>query len=260
MPRPGRRFVSRIYPWVRLAALLLIFYPSGWVAAQEADPLVADLSEHLVAITTGFSGANVLLFGAIEGDGDVIVVVRGPTRPETVRRKERIAGIWVNRAQAQISDAPVFYRVSATKPLDQVAPLALLDRHQIGADHLVLHIRRHDESASEDDYRAALLRLKQRAGLYGDGAGSVSVLGGRLFRAEMSFPANVPTGTYMVEVYLVRDGQVISAQTTPLIVSKIGVGAEVFDFANKQAALYGLVAIALAAGAGWLAAVAFRRG
>ena len=75
----------------------------------------------------------------------------------------------------------------------------------------------------------------------------------------MEFPANVPTGTYKVEVYLLRDGRVVSAQTTPLIVGKIGLEADIFDFAHNYAALYGVIAILVALVAGWLAHVAFRR-
>lgn len=242
--------------------------------ARAGVPLVADLSNHLLAITTGFAGASVLLFGAIEdkadgdkagdagGDGDrgdVVVVVRGPAQPEVIRRKERFMGIWVNRAQAVVSDAPVYYRVAATRPLDEIAAPAVLDRQQIGLDHLSLTVRRKDSTADDQDYRAALLRLKTGARLYDAVPGKVAVMAGRLFRTEMEFPANVPTGTYQVEVYLFQGGRVVSAQTTPLVVGKIGIGAEVFDFANQQAALYGVMAVVLAVAAGWLAAVAFRK-
>ena len=220
---------------------------------------MADLSNHLVAITTGFAGASVLLFGAVEGDGDVVVVVRGPSHAEVVRRKERILGIWINRASGVVSDAPAYYRVAATRPLEEIAPAAVLDRHQIGLDHLDLHVKRSDKAVGDPDYKAALLRLNLRSQLYSDKLGLVNFIGGRLFRADMEFPANVPTGTYTVEVYLMVNGEVVSAQTTPLIISKIGVGAEVFDFAKRQAPLYGLTAILLAASAGWLAAVAFKR-
>ncbi|HVI53252.1 MAG TPA: TIGR02186 family protein [Candidatus Sulfotelmatobacter sp.] len=222
-------------------------------------PLVADLSNHLLAITTGFAGASVLLFGAVEDDGDVVVVVRGPAEPEVIRRKERFLGIWINKAQAVVNDAPVYYRVASTKPLDEIAAAAVLDRQQIGLDHLKLTVRRKDKAVEDQDYRAALLRLKAKAGLYGAETGQVAVMAGRLFRTEMDFPANVPTGTYQVEVYLFKSGEVVTAQTTPLIVGKIGIGAEVFDFANRQAALYGLMAVILAVAAGWLAAVAFRK-
>jgi uncharacterized protein (TIGR02186 family) len=236
----------------------------GWAAAegvhaQSEDPLIADLSNHLVAITTGFAGANVLLFGAVEGQGDIVVVVRGPAEPEVVRRKERVLGVWMNRGQAVVEDAPVYYRIATSRPLAQVALPAELDRHQIGVERLGLHVRTKDPSATPDEYRDALLRLKQAAHLYGVEPGLVSFIGGRLFRTEMYFPANVPTGTYTVEVYLLRGGDVVSAQTTPLIVSKIGIGAEIFDFANRQAPVYGVFAIVLAAVAGWLGAAVFRR-
>ena len=76
----------------------------------------------------------------------------------------------------------------------------------------------------------------------------------------MRFPANVPTGQYTVSAYLFRDGDIITAQTTPLIVSKIGFGAAVFDFATRQPVVYGILAIIVAVTAGWLASAVFRSG
>ncbi|HIJ38687.1 MAG TPA: TIGR02186 family protein [Rhodospirillaceae bacterium] len=243
---------------VRLLLLLALFCPLT-ARAQGDPPLIVDLSNHLVAITTGFTGATVLLFGAVESEGDLVVVVRGPVQAEMVRRKEPVLGIWINRGKAILAEVPAYYQVAASRPLDEIAGPAVLDRHQIGLDHLAFLVRRKDRKQEDTDYRQALLRLKVAAGLYGAAVEPVSFVGRHLFRTEMTFPANVPTGTYSVEVYLMRRGEVVSAQTTPLIVSKIGVGAEVFDFANHQAALYGLSAVLLAVAAGWLGAVAFRR-
>ncbi|MBI3445182.1 MAG: TIGR02186 family protein [Magnetospirillum sp.] len=242
-----------------LLALLLAGDP-----ARAVEPLVADLSKHLVAITTGFAGTDVLLFGAIEemdGDkaGDVVVVVRGPNKAETLRRKDRTAGIWINSGNAKVDNAPSFYQVASTRPLEEVAPTAILDRHQIGLDHLDLDIRVKDQGSDLGEYRKALFRLNQTKGLYGDKVLEIGMLSQRLFRTDVHFPANVPVGIYMVEVYLMSAGQVISAQTTPLVVSKIGIGADVFDFAHHQAAAYGILAILLAAAAGWLAAIAFKK-
>lgn len=245
-----------------MARLMRLLGLAAWLAAVPAaaqSPLVADLSRHLVAITTGFAGTDVLLFGAVDGPGDVVVVVRGPARDEVVRRKERTAGIWMNRGETVIANAPAFYRIAASRPLPEIAPRAVLERHQFGVEHLALDVRA-GEGESALAHRAALIRLKQRRGLYGDEVLPVVFLGNQLFRAEMHFPANVPVGTYTVEVFLLRDGEVVSAQTTPLIISKIGVGAELYDFAHQNAPLYGIMAIILATGAGWLAATAFRKG
>jgi len=246
---------------VLLGIAALLFLAPGWASARyTGDPLVVDLSSHVVAITSGFTGTNLLLFGAVEGEGDVVVVIRGPGQTELIRRRGRLLGLWINRYSATIGGAPAFYQLASTRPLNQIARPAMLDRHALGIDHLSFQIRRKDDWMSDEDYRQAFLRLKQRHGLYGDQSGTISLLGGRLFRTEMTFPANVPTGIYTAEVYLVRDGEIVSAQTTPLIISKTGVGAGIFDIAIHHSALYGLGAVALAMLAGWLAALAFRRG
>ncbi|OJX81770.1 TIGR02186 family protein [Magnetospirillum sp. 64-120] len=242
-----------------LVVLFLALASMATAPARAADPLVADLSKHLVAITTGFAGTDVLLFGAVDGEGEVVVVVRGPSKAEIIRRKDRQAGIWINSGNAQVEAAPSFYRVASTRPLTEIAPTAVLDRHQIGLDHLDLSIDTSDSGADQATYRDALMRLKQKKGLYGEKVEQIGFMSHRLFRTELHFPANVPVGTYLVEVYLMQDGDVVSAQTTPLVISKIGIGADVFDFAHQQAAAYGLIAIALAAAAGWLAAVAFKK-
>lgn len=242
---------------IRVLAFLAVLLAGPPAAAQ--TPLVADLSKHLVAITTGFTGTDVLLFGAVDGPGDVVIVVRGPPRPEKVRRKERVAGIWMNRSSVTFTDAPSFYRLAATKPPEVLLPPALLEHHQIGFEYLDLAVAA-DPGEDPDEFRKALLRLKQRRSLYGDKVAPISFLGNRLFRTEMYFPANVPVGTYSVEIYLVRDGEVVSAQITPLTISKIGVGAEVYDFAHQRAPLYGIIAVILAMSAGWLAATAFKKG
>ncbi len=233
----------------------------GARAQQPVQPLVADLSKHLVAITTAFDGTDVLLFGATDGPGDVVLVVRGPPKRKVVRKKDRIAGlIWANRDSVTFRNVPAFYRVFANRPLEQIAPRSVLARHQIGTENLAFE--KIDQSVAESfvpGFRAALVRLKQRQNLYGKGTEPVRQLANRLFRAELHFPANVPTGSYSVEVYLIRNGDVVSAEITPLVISKIGLGAEIFDYAHQQAPLYGLGAIVVAIVTGWLAAVLLRR-
>ena len=228
-------------------------------APAAAESLVADLSDHLVRITTGFTGSDVLLFGAIEGEGDVIVVVRGPASRAVVRQKERVAGVWINQSGVEFSDIPAFYAVAASRPLGEFLPHPVAARHQIGVNNLRLKVDRPAAAGDDGAYRAALLRNQARNGLYPNEVGRVTFLGERLFRTNVDFPANVPTGTYRVEVYLIRDGQVASAQTTPLEIRKAGLEAEIFEFAHRHEAFYGLIAILLALMAGWGAGEIFRR-
>ena len=238
----------------------LVVLVAGAATQLRSIGLVADLSDHLVAITTGFAGAEVLLFGAVEDPGDVVVVVRGPEEAVTMHRKSRIGGIWVNTASMTFDEVPSFYAVASTRPLEEIAGETVLARNEIGLDHLRIELPRAKASENvANQWRAALKRSKQRENLYAGDIGRVIFLGARLFRSDVFFPANVPTGTYQVQVYHLRDGAVVNAQTTPLIVSKIGLEAEIFDFAHNSSALYGLIAILLALVAGWLAHIAFRK-
>jgi uncharacterized protein (TIGR02186 family) len=225
-----------------------------------AAPLVADLSKHLVAITTGFAGTDVLLFGAVDGPGDVVVIIWGPPEEVVIHRKSRIAGIWINTAQLTFDRVPSFYSIASSRPLDEIAGEHVLTRLEMGVDRIDLPLPHAKASANvARNWRDALIRNKQRLGHYSTEVGQVTFLGENLFRTLVEFPANVPTGTYQIEVYLLRDGRVVSAQTTPLIVGKIGLEADVFDFAHEYSAIYGLIAILVALVAGWLAHIAFRR-
>jgi uncharacterized protein (TIGR02186 family) len=245
-----------------MRARLLIFLLAALVlmpGAARAQALVADLSDHLIAITAGFAGTDVLLFGATEGEGDVIVILRGPEMPVVVRRKSRNVGIWANSERIIFSGAPAFSRVAASRPLDEITTPALRQRHQIGIDQLRMQAQRVLTPDKFNRFRQGLLRNKEREDLYSSEAGKVSFLGPRLFRTKIYLPANVPPGSYTVEVLLVRNQQVVAAQTTPMFVSKTGIGADVYDFAHRYAAVYGLIAVLMAMLAGWAAGAVFRR-
>lgn len=239
--------------WI-LAALIALA-----AGRADAQTLAADLSSHVIGITTGFVGANLVLFGSTDRPGDIAVIVRGPPTEMTVRRKENILGVWINGSSAVFRDAPSFYAVAASKPLKDIANPENLARHSIGLDNVKLLPSEAIPEPRLGEFHAALLENQEKADLYRNGVAPVTFLGEHLFRADMFFPANVPTGSYSVEVLLLSGGEVVSAQTTPLIVSRIGFSNGVFVVAHRHAALYGAGALAFAIFAGWAAGAMFRR-
>jgi uncharacterized protein (TIGR02186 family) len=226
--------------------------------AAWAEEVVADLSSHIVAINAGFTGASVVLFGATDAPGDIVVVVRGPDREMTVWRKGKVAGIWVNAESVTFGNVPSFYAVAASRPIDTILTPAAAALYRIGADRLKLEAAPGVTPDRASRFARALVDEQQRAGVFAAQIGKISFLGERLFRTTLMFPGNVPTGTYLVQVLLVRDRDVVSGQTTPLVVSKVGMDAAVSDFATRRAAVYGAIAVLTAVVAGWLAALPFR--
>jgi uncharacterized protein (TIGR02186 family) len=249
---------KRIAPGFAVLLVLATLFASVCAVPRTANAqIVADVSDHLIAITTGFTGAELLLFGAAES-GTVVVVVRGPRAPFVVRRKARVAGIWINRTEMTFHNVPHYYAIASSKPLDTI-PRAVRARHEMGTDALRLHAPKNVGPEHTASYRQALIRNMQNNNLYYREPARVSFLGPQLFRVDIRFPANAPVGLYEVSVYLVRDGDVISAQSSPLHVSRIGLEAWIFDFAHRRSLAYGVLAIGLAVMAGWAASLIFRK-
>lgn len=242
---------------LRIIAAALMLAPLA--GSAQAAPVVADLSKYVISIDSGFTGTDVLLYGAVEEEGDLVVVVRGPAERVSVRRKDRVAGIWMNLDDVLFEDAPSFYLVASSRPLDEIAQKNFRELHQIGLDALQLTTAaaRPDEEIAP--FREALIRNRKRDGLYIDSIGEMKFLSNRLFSISVRFPANVPEGSYRAEVFLIRDGKMISAETTPLYINKSGFLWQINYYAHNRPEIYGIMAILVALFAGWIAAVAFRK-
>lgn len=241
-----------------------------------AAQLVTDLSEHQVRIRSNFTGTQILLFGAIEVntaneralDRDVVVVVTGPARPVTVRRKERIAGIWINHDALTFPNVPGYYAVASARPLEVTAPIELLQREKIGIDNVDFGVpiaqaldgsRQILAPEDEKNFVKALIRNKKREKLYISDPGGIVFLGQTLFRATVEIPSNVPVGLYTATVFLIHEGEVVDAISSPLYIDKSGLERFLYRFAHNDALLYGLIVIFGAALAGWLGSAILRQ-
>ena len=245
---------------LRLAAPLLtaLLWATAPAPALASETLVVDLSRDEVAISTGFTGTELLLFGAKQERGDVVVVLQGPNRDAVVRRRERVAGVWVNAESMVFRGVPAYYHVASTRKLEEIAPPETLAKAGIAPGTLDLAGTTQVPAARRAPFRDGLIRNRTRQGLFGYDPGGVAVQGERLFRTTAVFPANVPTGPYRVTVYLFDRGKLLARQESVLVVKKVGLEAGVFNFAHQQSTLYGVIAIVVAVAAGWLAGVLFR--
>jgi uncharacterized protein (TIGR02186 family) len=233
--------------------------------AQPVAPptLAAELSQRRIEVTTAFTGGEILVFGATErligtpGESDaVLVLASGPAAALVVREKVERFGLWMNGPAARFNRVPAYWAMAGTSPVAEVLSAEERAELRLGLEYLPLV----QLGARGPQFRAALADIKQRAGLWIDEAVPVEVSGGRLFHARLPVPSTVATGEYRVQVLLVRAGRVVARQELRLDVVRSGSAAWIADIARGQPVLYGLACIALAAFAGWLGSVLFRRG
>jgi len=242
-------------------ALCLVALPSF------AEDLVSGLSQDQIQITSNYAGSDIVVFGDIEaasgtpasGVRDVVVVVRGPDADFTVRRKARAVGIWLNRDKISLYGMPGYYYVASTRPLAKIAAADTLAQYQLGLSHVMPDRESTRAWKKGEPFRLAAIRLRERQKLYLEAPAAVEFLGYSLFRVHVPIPASAPRGEYTVQVYLLRDGAIASAQTTPLFVDQIGLERRLYSIAHEQPFYYGLATIAMAMLLGWGSSFLFRR-
>lgn len=245
-----------------LLALFCVLFP--WQVMSEE--VVADLSQSRVAITTGFSGSEIFVFGAVKREApppaehplDVIIAVTGPEQAVVVRRKERQFGIWINGQGVQIDSAPSLYAISTTGPLEEIISFTDNLRYRVGLNHAIRLIDAPRWVEDPNEYRDALVRLRRKEGLYYEQVGGVSVIEDTLFRTEFELPAQLIEGEYKARIFLLRDRQVIDIFTTSISVQKVGLERWLYNMAQERSFLYGIFSLAIALAAGWLASAFFR--
>ncbi len=266
---------KRTLPPVRMGPrrLLQRQAPAGTPTGEPVEKVEADVSTRSVEVTTGFTGHQILVFGAIDnsqqpgdeaGYYDVVVVVEGTPLPVVVRRKSDVAGVWVNTSSVTFAPVPSYYAIASNRPIEEIAGPQVLERHAIGFAHIKMTPAPGYRWSYSDielaAFKAALIRLKQDDGLYVVQAkDGVTFTGRSLFRCTISLPANVPVGPLVARTYLFRNGQVLSAYIARVTLERAGIERVVHNFAFRYPTIYGLFGVMLAVVCGLLASAYFRR-
>jgi len=249
---------------VPLIPLLLV-----WLLCAGAAPvrLITNVSQNRIDIIYTFKGAELLVFGAIEYPPGTVpdekpglaIVVRGPAVPITLRKKARVAGVWINTDSVRFETAPSFYSVATSAPITALVDERNAAIWEIGLDYLQLSPTGMEVPEVVNAFEAGLIELRRRAGLYAEHEGAVHVTQNILYQAHIAIPSAVPVGDYAAEIYLIRKGKVIARATSPIYIGKSGFERWVYVAAHRHGLEYGLGAVALALLAGWVASVAVRR-
>ncbi len=243
-----------------LAFLCLVSIP---VTAEE---VVIGLSQNEVAITATFDGDDILVFGAVKREDaidtenplQVVISVAGPSKPITVRRKERRFGLWVNTDAVDVDEAPSFYAVATSAPIEDV--LSEVDdlRHRITIPRAIRSVGAPMNVEDPENFTEALIRVREKNNLYQTNIGGVGFDQQTLFRSYFELPSNLTEGEYETRIFLTRDGSVVSDYATTISVKKVGLERFLYNLAHTKPLIYGLMSLAIAIFAGWGASAIFQ--
>ena len=125
--------------------------PAAAAAEPEAPFIVgretvqADVSTRSVAVNSGFSGTEIIVFGAVNnsrqlspesGYYDIVIVVEGTPTRLVARKKSRMLGVWLNTTSITFESVPSYYTIVSTRPLDEIADPLVLRENDIGLEYV----------------------------------------------------------------------------------------------------------------------------
>ncbi|MEM7619907.1 MAG: TIGR02186 family protein [Pseudomonadota bacterium] len=260
--------------------LCLVLFLLG-VSGASAQDVITDLSKKNIPIEWNFTGTQIILFGVVDGveaapsgsqavttensgqsKPDVIIVVRGPNKNIMARQKKRIAGIWINTDPRKFNNVPGYYSVVSTRPIQEITTVSELENLGIGFDALALRLAKVGGTFVNNKpgaHSQAIIRIMKQDGLYSEIPDGVNLIGGKLFRANIALPANIPVGTFDAIVYLYKEGKLLSITSQSIYIQKQGVEALVYSLAFDYPFFYGVLAVMLAVFSGLVASAIFKK-
>ena len=241
---------------IKLTAFILLFLFSNSVVAEA----YFDISENNIKIETNFIGKEVIIFGILNDDQETIMTIKGPEKNALIQKKERILGFWFNTKKITYNQIPSIFFIASSNEIEDILPTSTIIKEELSFDYLLENKtsqRNFISDISLDTWKDNFVRIKKNKNLFKEY--DIEKIDNKLFQTRIFFPAKSIPGEYKVNVYQIKNNLILNNKEKIITLKKSGVGSQIYNFAHKNAAAYGLFAIIFAVLSGFLAATLFRR-
>ena len=241
---------------IKLLTFILLVLVSNSVLAEA----YFDISDDNIKIETNFIGKEVIIFGILNDDQDTILTIKGPEKNAVIQKKERILGFWFNTKQITYNQIPSIFFIASSNNIEDILPASTIIKEELSFNYLLENKtsqRNFISDVSLDTWKDNFVRIKKSKNLFKEY--SVENIDNKLFQTRIFFPAKSIPGEYKVNVYQIEDNLILNNKEKIITLKKSGIGSQIYNFAHKNAAAYGLFAIIFAVLSGFIAATLFRR-
>lgn len=249
-----------------IISILLALIISRDVSAQLTAKLTAKANHDHIKIDFFYHGSSVSVRGISDPGTDLIIKITSPEADQALRKKGKVAGLlWMNVGSVTFKHIPSLYFLNSTKKIEDILSKEEMDKHGIGYQALALHTEMHPVADENEKAKwfGEFVKYKENSHLYSSVPGNVSVTekdGKQDYYVLTDWPYQAPPGDYMVTVYAVRDKKVIEKAETKVLVEQVGIVKTLSHMAKNKGALYGIISIVAALGAGFGVGLIFRKG
>jgi hypothetical protein len=251
----GISFLHKVVGWGLALAL------AGVLPAGAAAPVLT-LSPATVKIGAFFNGEAVAVLGTIPAGTQAVLEVVGSSAEETLMRKGRRGGLWMNVGKIEVRDAPALYLVLSTAKQLLTAPPP---QASWGYEALKKRITFSGIEASErPEFLKQFLQLKEEEHFYASLPGALKVEpaseGESPVKGSFLLPTITKPGTYKVSLSVIQAGKVVRSTSADLKVEMAGFPALLASLAYQHGATYGVLAVVIAIVTGFAMGFLFKGG
>jgi uncharacterized protein (TIGR02186 family) len=246
-----------------VAALILgIFLLAGISSAE----LTAKANHDHIKVDFFYHGSTVSVSGVTDPGTDLIIKIASPEGHEKLKQKGKVGGIlWMNTGTLNFEHVPNLYSVHSTKNIEELLDRKELDTYVIGLPALSRHVELNPSAGEEEKARwfGEFVKYKEASKLYASSSGRIEMKekdGRHTYYINTEWPYQAPPGDYLVTVYAVKDGKVVDTAESKVLVEQVGIVKSLSGMAKNNAALYGIISIVSALGAGFGVGLVFRKG
>jgi hypothetical protein len=242
------------------AALLL-----GLAAGARAE-LTARANHDHISVDFFYHGSSVSVRGVSDPDVDLVIKIAAADGHEVLKEKGKAGGVlWMNVGTLQFENTPKLYEIHSTRPIAEILDAGEADRHVLGYPALGRHVRIEPlaDEAEQERWFAEYVKYKEGQKLYATSTGKITFSekdGKHTYFIDTPWPYQAPPGNYTATVYAVRDGRVVETAASPIVVEQVGTVRYLSGMAKNHGALYGLLSILVALGAGFGVGLVFGKG
>ena len=239
-----------------LLILLGLVLVANAAKAQAADIDFA-VGQSTVNMDLFYNGASISVTGSVPEGTMAVVRFTGKADEVIMKQKGKAMGLlWMNMNTLHFSNMPAICLVESSAALTGQA------EEKLGLDSVVNAIAIKPESADRHMLLPELLKLKKSEGLYREDAAAVKLEsakdGRQAFSASVRVPSRLSPGEYSIEVFAVKNGEIIAQGVKPINARLTGVPAFIHNLAFDHGLWYGVLASVISMLAGLAVGLIFR--